>query len=128
MQRRENEDGYNHSWIWNNLRYEKNIKLIVWDDDGRKLPETDLNASMYYNPDGGAKYHTDQNCQSVRSKYLPLTPIRYGTLARYPHTELEPCTSCKAPERPEIVSTWNAVIDRAYEELGMEAPQAKGAL
>jgi len=122
VQRKENADGYSHSWIWKNLRNEKNIKLIVWDDDGRKLDETDVNTTMYYNPDGGAKYHTDQNCQSVRSRYLPLTPVKYGTLARYPYTELEPCATCKAPERPERVSTWNAVIDRAYEELGMEAP------
>lgn len=122
VQRKENEDGYNHQWIWNNLRYEKNVKLIVWDDDGRKLPETDDATPMYYNPDGGEKYHTDAYCDSVRSRYLPLTEIAYGTLARYPYTQLEPCSACKAPERPEVVRTWNAVIDQAYEELGMEAP------
>ena len=122
VQRKENEDGYNHQWIWNNLRYEKNIKIIIWDDDGRKLPETDMNTDMYYNPDGGTKYHTDQRCASVRSKYLPLTPLKYSTLARYPYTQLSPCSSCKAPERPEKVSSWNAVIDQAYEELGLQAP------
>ena len=78
--------------------------------------------AMYYNPDGGEKYHTDAYCDSVRSRYLPLTEIAYGTLARYPYTQLEPCSACKAPERPEVVRTWNAVIDQAYEELGMEAP------
>lgn len=122
VQRKENEDGYNHEWIWRNLRSEKNIKLIVWDDDGRKLDEMDPSASVYYNPDGGEKYHADQNCASVRSRYLPLSPIRYSALSRYPYTELKPCASCKAPERPEIVSAWNGAIDRAYEELGMEAP------
>ena len=77
---------------------------------------------MYYNPNGGSKYHTDQNCSSVRSKDLPLTGIKYGTLSRYPYTELTPCSICKAPERPEVVSAWNAAIDQAYEELGLEAP------
>ena len=122
VQRKANADGYNHEWIWKNLRNEKNIKIIVWDDDGRKLEETDDDAPMYYNPNGGSKYHTDQNCSSVRSKYLPLTGIKYGTLSRYPYTELTPCSICKAPERPEVVSAWNAAIDQAYEELGLEAP------
>ena len=122
VQRKANEDGYSHEWIWRNLRTEKNIKLIVWDDDGRKLPETDASTPVYYNPNGGEKYHTDQNCGSVRSKYLPLTPLTYGTLARYPYTSLKPCSSCKAPERPEVVASRNAVIDQAYAELGLQAP------
>ena len=58
----------------------------------------------------------------MKSRYLPLTEIKYSTLARYPYTALKPCSSCKAPERPEKVSTWNAVIDQAYEELGLQAP------
>lgn len=120
VQRAKNEDGYNHGWIWNNLRGVKNIKIIVWDDDGRKLPETQDDAAMYYNPNGGEKYHTDQNCSSVRSRYLPLTQMTYGALRSYPQTELTPCGACGAPERPEIVESWNALIDQAYAELGME--------
>ena len=119
VQRKENEDGYNHQWIWNNLRNEKNIKIIVWDDDGRRLPETAADTPMYYNPDGGAMFHTDANCPSVKSRYLPLSPLSYGDLARYPHTKLTPCGRCSAPQRPEVVASWNAVIDQAYEELGM---------
>jgi len=122
VQRKENEDGYSHSWIWKNLRTEKNIKLIVWDDDGRKLKETDDSAAVYYNPDGGEKFHADQYCPGVKDRYLPLTELKYGALARYPYTELTACSACQAPERPEKVATWNAVIDRAYEELGMTAP------
>ena len=120
VQREKNEDGYNHQWIWNNLRSEKNIKLIVWDDDGRRLPETADDAAMYYNPDGGEMYHTDAYCPSVREKYLPLTELAYGRLTRYPFTELTPCGKCSAPERPEVVASWNEIIDRAYAELGME--------
>jgi len=123
VQRKKNEDGYNHEWIWRNLRDEKNIKIIVWDDDGRKLPVTEPQTPMYYNPDGGEKFHTEQNCSSVRSRYLPLKGIRYSDLGRYPFTELTPCSICKAPERPEVVSSWNAAIDQAYAELGMAAPQ-----
>ncbi|MBQ2948298.1 MAG: peptidoglycan-binding protein [Clostridia bacterium] len=120
VQREKNEDGYNHQWIWNNLRSEKNIKLIVWDDDGRRLPETENDVPMYYNPDGGEMYHTDAYCPSVRDRYLPLTELSYGRLTRYPFTELTPCGKCSAPERPEVVASWNEIIDRAYAELGIE--------
>ena len=120
VQRVANEDGYNHQWIWDNLRSKKNIKLIVWDDDGRKLERLDDSESVYYNPDGGKKYHADARCSSVRSAYLPMTAISYGDLMRYPYTQLTPCGTCGAPERPETVDAWNAAIDQAYEELGIE--------
>lgn len=119
VQRVANEDGYNHQWIWDNLRSRKNIKIIVWDDDGRKLPETAVDASVYYNPTGGVKYHTDARCSSVRSTYLPLTEIAYGDLSSYPYTELTPCGTCGAPARPETVKAWNDAIDQAYVELGL---------
>ena len=120
VQRVANEDGYNHQWIWDNLRSKKNVKLIVWDDDGRKLERLDDSESVYYNPDGGKKYHADARCSSVRSTYLPLTAVSYGELTRYPYTQLTPCGTCGAPERPETVDAWNNAIDRAYEELGIE--------
>ena len=120
MHRVANEDGYNHQWIWDNLRSKKNVKLIVWDDDGRKLERLDDSESVYYNPDGGKKYHADARCSSVRSTYLPLTAVSYGELTRYPYTQLTPCGTCGAPERPETVDAWNDAIDRAYEELGIE--------
>ena len=120
VQRQKNEDGYNHEWIWNNLKYEKNIKLIVWDDDGRKLPQMEDSEPVYYNPNGGENFHTNARCAAVRSKYLPLTKITYGDLRRYPFTELTPCGTCGAPQRPEVVAAWNETIDRAYEELGLE--------
>ncbi len=119
VQREKNADGYNHEWIWNNLMKEKNVKIIVWDDDGRHLPETAGNTPMYYNPDGGKMFHADQYCPGVKSRYLPLKQMAYSDLGRYPFTSLKPCATCAAPERPEKVRSWNAVIDQAYQELGM---------
>lgn len=121
VQRVANEDGYNHQWIWDNLRGKKNIKIIVWDDDGRRISRPDDSESVYYNPDGGKKYHANARCSTVRSAYLPMTAITYGELSRYPYTQLTPCGSCGAPERPETVDAWNDAIDRAYEELGLDA-------
>ena len=120
VQRQANEDGYNHQWIWDNLRREKNIKIIVWDDDGRSLQEIDDATPMYYNPNGGVNYHTTATCSAVRSTYLPLTGITYGDLKRYPYTELTPCGTCGAPQRPEVIRAWNDVIEQAYAELGIE--------
>ena len=92
---------------------------LVLDDDGRKLRETDPATPMYYNKDGGKKYHTTARCASVKSRYLPLSAITYGDLSSYPYNQLSPCTTCGAPERPEVVAAWNSVIDEAYDELGL---------
>ena len=119
VQRVENEDGYGHKWLWDNLKGYKNVKIIVWSEKGRTLPVTDPSTAMYYNPKGGVKYHTTARCSSVRSTYLPLTGLTYGDLARYPYTELSPCGVCGAPQRPEIVTIWNQVIEQARSELGL---------
>ena len=123
VQRKENEDGYSHLWIWENLRKIYGIKIIVWDDDGRKLPVTAESTLVYYNPKGGAKYHMTARCQSVKSTYLPLTGITYGDLTRYPYTDLVPCGTCGAPKRPETVAAWNAALDQARMELDAEQKQ-----
>ncbi len=119
VQRVENADGYNHDWLWENVSKQGDVKLIVWDDDGRRLQEIDPSTPVYYNPVGGEKFHTDPLCSSVRSAYLPLTEITYGDLTRSPFTALRPCGTCDAPERPETIEAWNAVIDQAYMQLGM---------
>ena len=120
VQRKPNEEGYSHMWIWDNLRSIYGIKIIVWDDDGRTLPVTANETPMYYNPKGGAKYHTTTRCQSVKSTYLPLTAITYGDLSRYPYTDLVPCGTCGAPQRPEKVAAWNRAIEQARAELAGE--------
>ena len=55
---------------------------------------------LYYNKDGGKKYHADQNCPSVAQKYLPLSgSFTYKDLVKSPYTRLEPCEKCEAPAR-----------------------------
>ncbi len=120
VQRKPNEDGYSHLWIWENLRRIYGIKLIVWDDDGRKLPLTADSSPVYYNPKGGKKYHSNANCQSVKSTYLPLTKITYGDLSKYPYSELIPCGICGAPQRPETIAAWNEAVDEALRQLAGE--------
>lgn len=45
----------------------------------------------YYNPKGGEMYHFDENCQAVRSKYLPLTAL---SEAESQQKGLKPCGAC----------------------------------
>ena len=75
VQRKANADGYSHTWLWNNLRGQKNVKIIIWDDDGRKLTETDAATPMYYNKDGGKKYHTNaRGAQASRAGICRCPP------------------------------------------------------
>ena len=55
---------------------------------------------LYYNPDGGEKYHFDPNCGKINPKYLPLKgQFLYSQLNDAPYNELENCTYCGAPLR-----------------------------
>lgn len=55
---------------------------------------------LYYNKDGGKRYHADKECSSVERKYLPLASFTYGNLSKSPYNKLVPCEVCGAPARP----------------------------
>lgn len=58
------------------------------------------NTVLYYNPSGGALYHTDQNCISVHPVYLPLSCIfSYAQVGDEKYINLQPCRICGAPMR-----------------------------
>ncbi len=66
-------------------------------------PEPVVNAAtvLYYNADGGQKYHLDQNCKSIHAKYLPLkNHFTYGEIDKKEYSKLTPCNVCGAPLRP----------------------------
>ncbi|MBR2822392.1 MAG: hypothetical protein IKE24_01685 [Clostridia bacterium] len=64
-------------------------------------PAADANTILYYNPDGGSKYHLDANCKSVHAKYLPLKGhFTYGEIEKDQYKSLSPCNVCAAPLRP----------------------------
>lgn len=121
IQRRENAEGQNMAWLWNNL--ELKTKVFIWDDKGREmydpeLPDADL--QLYRNPNGGSNYHLDANCSGVKSQYLPLTgDFTYGDLTSGEFAKLTPCVYCGAPARPE---TLYERYKAAAEEIGAQLP------
>lgn len=51
---------------------------------------------LYFNPDGGSKYHLDQYCPSIYDEFLPLEgSFPYSELGS--HRDLSPCLRCNAP-------------------------------
>jgi hypothetical protein len=63
-------------------------------------PPTPPDTVLYYNPDGGKKYHKDQNCISADKSNLPFKgSFLYSQIDEYP--DLVRCNVCKAPTRPK---------------------------
>ncbi len=61
----------------------------------------DANTVLYYNPDGGTKYHLDPNCKSTHQKYLPFKGhFTYSEINKSEYVKLSPCNVCGAPLRP----------------------------
>lgn len=54
--------------------------------------------SVYYvNPDGGQRYHTEQQCPTMSSKYWDqLVTVTKAELAQSPYSDLTPCSYCVA--------------------------------
>ena len=57
---------------------------------------------LYYNPDGGTKYHLDPNCKSTHEKFLPFKGhFTYAEVNDEPYASLSPCNVCAAPLREQ---------------------------
>lgn len=106
VQKEKNSEGVNMAWLWSNL--ELNTKVLIWEDyQGRQLPIPSADTALYYNPNGGSYYHSDPNCPSVKSKYLPLTPFTYGQLEEAPFDSLTRCPACAPPMRESEIEAVN---------------------
>src|SRR5690606_16038999 len=93
VQRKNNADGISMAWIWNSIKV--NTKVLVWDDDNRyhEYPAADL--SLYFNPNNGQYYHLDQNCPSIKDRFLPLPGIMsYADLDSPEYQKLKACPHC----------------------------------
>ena len=106
VQRKNNDDGINMTWLWNNIKV--NTKVLVWDDTNRyrEIPSDDL--TLYYNPTGGQYYHLDRRCSSIRDRYLPLKgELVYAHLDDAEFSKLTPCKHCSPPMRRADIQAIN---------------------
>lgn len=119
-----NEDGLNAKWLWDNLKseiYAGNYpKIVIWDDSGREMPYPDDDMPLYYNPNGGQYYHSDQYCSSVKDRYLPLTTFTYAELENEPYADLTPCPYCSEVLRKDEIDLDNlergAITQEEYDQ------------
>ncbi len=108
VQKAANEQGQNIKWLWDNIRV--NTKVIIWDDTGRTRPyPAPDDYELYYNPNGGQYYHENQNCPSVKSRFLPLTAFSYGELDTGVFAKLTPCPKCASIMRKSQIDAMNAL-------------------
>ncbi len=52
---------------------------------------------LYYNPNGGSKYHLDPDCTEVHAKYKPMASFYFSQVLEEPYKELYACNVCGAP-------------------------------
>lgn len=58
--------------------------------------------TLYYNPDGGTRYHANRRCAGVADYYLPLAGcFTSSQLNEAPYSSLSPCSFCGAPARDD---------------------------
>lgn len=106
VQRKRTPKGTNMEWIWNNRADE--MKLVIWEDwQGRQLPYPDDDLTLYYNPNGGVKYHTAETCYDAVGK--TFTPFTYGELETGDFAKLTRCTYCTPPLRKAEIDAINEV-------------------
>ncbi len=107
VQRKNNEDGINMTWLWKNIKV--NTKVLVWDDNPGRFhayPSDDL--KLYFNPTGGKNYHADARCPGVKSRWLPLKgEFTYGELDDADYSHFTPCNSCNPPLRKHEIDALN---------------------
>ena len=115
VQYKKSPEGLNQEWLWEHLK--KNTKVLIWDDDGRKLPYPDDALPLYYNPEGGQNFHADEYCAVVKDKYLPLKGFTYGELSTGIYADLTPCMACTPPLRKEEIDESNRSRGIEVEEV-----------
>lgn len=92
VQRKENPDGYNMEWIWDNRS--KIGRIVVWEDwQGRQIAYPDEDTVLYYNADGGSYYHSQDHCASAKDDVV-FTAFTYAELDTGDFARLEFCPYC----------------------------------
>ena len=106
VQRRRTPEGVNMAWLWDNRV--KNTKILIWEDwQGRQIAVPDDDLILYYNPNGGSMYHSQETCYSAEGK--KFTAFTYGELEQEPYSKLTRCGYCAPALREAEIKAINEI-------------------
>ena len=120
VQRQKNPDGINMEWIYNTVRKKDlcgKVKIVIWEDwQGRQLPIPDPDLLLYYNPNKGQYYHSQDHCLCTKKSF---TSFPYSQLDEGEFAKLKPCAWCTPARRQAEIEAINAVYapGKDHEEL-----------
>ncbi len=58
---------------------------------------SDIPETLWYNHDGGSRYHADAHCAAISEKYWNIMqPLTVKVLFEAPYDQLTPCSMCSA--------------------------------
>jgi hypothetical protein len=112
VQRLSNPDGINMAWIYNFIKKNSlkgKVKIVIWEDwQGRQIPVPDPDTQLYYNPNKGQYYHSQDHCSSTK-KGITFTAFSYSELDTGDFAKLQRCEYCTPPLREAEIAAINAV-------------------
>ena len=101
VQRLKTPEGINMAWIYNLVNSEDlcgKVKVVIWEDwQGRSIPEPSPDTTLYWNPNGGSYYHSEDHCSN--GKGITFSPFPYAQLDETPYSSLDPCPNCSPVRR-----------------------------
>ena len=107
VQRKKTPEGVNMAWIWNNLKTNSHVKLVIWEDwQGRQMPIPADDLQLYYNPKGGEYYHRAATCYSASKR--TFEPFNYSELDTGSLASLKACPYCVPALRVAEIEAINA--------------------
>jgi len=77
---------------------------------------------VYYNPNNGKYFHSDERCSSVKERYLPLTGFDYAQLDTGSFAALKPCPYCDTIYRKAEIDQMNIDMGISPERLAQLTP------
>ena len=94
------------------------VQRLIWEDwQGRQLPIPDPDTKLYYNPNGGSYYHSEDHC--TNGKGITFTEFSYSQLDEEPYSHLEACPNCAPARRLKEIQEINELYAEGgdHEEL-----------
>ena len=99
----------------------RTYELVELPPEEQTEEESLMNTLLSYVPNGGEKYHLDQNCPAVNEKYLPMEDcFAYWELNMDEYKDLEPCNVCGAPSREKAPTDLPYFLLKIYDRSGIE--------